>query len=466
MAITALPWNPASWRSRPVAQLPDYPDPAALAAAEAELRRYPPLVFAGEARSLKAELARAARGEAFLLQGGDCAESFAEFHANAVRDTFKVLLQMAVTLTFGATCPVVKLGRIAGQFAKPRSAPTESQAGLTLPAYRGDIINDVAFDAAARTPDPRRMVRAYFQSAVTLNLLRAFAQGGFADLHRVQQWNQDFLAETPQGAPYAARYAALSRRITESLGFMSACGLDATTAPALGSTALYTSHDALLLPYEEALTRTDSLTGAPYDCSAHLLWIGERTRQADGAHVEFLRGVANPLGLKVGPTMTPDALLRLIDILNPANEAGRLTLITRMGAEKIGQGLPPLLRAVAREGRAVLWCCDPMHGNTIPTADGRKTRPFDRILAELETCFAAHHAEGTRLGGVHVEMTGKDVTECTGGARGVSEAELAERYHTQCDPRLNGAQALELAFRVAESLKAAREARAVPVAAE
>jgi 3-deoxy-7-phosphoheptulonate synthase len=451
------PWTPASWRDRPIAQAPDYPDPAALEAAEAELRRYPPLVFAGEARRLKAELAAAARGEAFLLQGGDCAETFSEFHANAVRDTFKVLLQMAVTLTFGATCPVVKVGRIAGQFAKPRSSPVETQQGTTLPVYRGDIINDFGFDQASRTPDPQRMVRAYFQSAVTLNLLRAFAQGGFADLHRVQQWNQDFLAETPQGSEQAGRYAALSRRITDSLAFMAACGLDSRTAPALGTTTLYTSHDALLLPYEEALTRTDSLTGDAYACSAHFLWIGERTRQADGAHVEFLRGVANPLGLKVGPNTTPDELLRLIDILDPANEPGRLTLITRMGAEKIADKLPALLRAVSRAGRHVLWCCDPMHGNTIATASGRKTRAFDRILAELETCFALHRAEGTRLGGVHVEMTGKDVTECTGGARALSEADLAARYHTQCDPRLNGAQALELAFRIAEALKGTRE---------
>ena len=460
--VTPAEWSPAQWRNHAVAQMPDYPDPAALAAAETELRRYPPLVFAGEARRLKAELACAAAGKAFLLQGGDCAESFAEFHANAVRDTFKVLLQMAVILTFGATCPVVKLGRIAGQFAKPRSEPDETADGITLPAYRGDIVNAIGFDRAARTPDPRRMVRAYFQSAVTLNLLRAFAQGGFADLHRVQQWNQTFFAETPQ----AARYAALSRRITESLGFMSACGLDARSAPALGTTTLYTSHDALLLPYEEALTRTDSLTGEWYDCSAHLLWIGERTRQLDGAHVAFLRGVANPLGLKVGPTMTADELLRLIDALDPGNEAGRLTLITRMGADAIGHGLSPLLRAVQREGRRVLWCCDPMHGNTIRTASGAKTRPFDRILTELDRCFAVHGEAGTRLGGVHVEMTGKDVTECTGGMRELGEADLAARYHTQCDPRLNGAQALELAFRVAEELKSAREARPLPAAAE
>ncbi len=453
-------WTPDAWRAHPVTQIPEYPDRAALAAAEAELRRAPPLVFAGEARRLTAELARVADGGAFLLQGGDCAESFAEFHANAVRDTFRVLLQMAVTLTFGAACPVVKIGRIAGQFAKPRSSPVETRDGVTLPAYRGDIINDFAFDAAARAPDPRRMIRGYFQSAVTLNLLRAFAQGGFADLHRVQQWNQAYLAETPQ----AARYAELSDRIGESLGFMGACGLDGATAPTLATTTLYTSHDALLLPYEAALTRTDSLTGNWYDCSAHLLWIGERTRAADGAHVAFLRGVANPLGLKCGATLTADELLRLIDLLNPANTPGRLTLITRMGADRIARVLPSLLRAIRREGRSVVWCCDPMHGNTVTAANGRKTRRFDRILAELDTCFAAHAGEGTRLGGIHVEMTGKAVTECTGGPHALTDSDLDASYRTQCDPRLNGAQALDLAFHLAETLKTRRTP--LPLAAE
>ncbi len=451
-------WTRDSWRAHPVAQAPIYPNRLALDAVEAELRSSPPLIFAGEARALKAQLARVAAGEAFLLQGGDCAESFAEFHANAVRDTVKVLLQMAVVLSFAAAAPVVKVARMAGQFAKPRSSATEAQGGVTLPSYRGDIINDMAFDAAARTPDPERMLRAYNQSAIALNLLRAFAQGGFADLARVQQWNLAFVAASPQGE----RYAGLARRIGESLDFMAACGLTPQTMPQLRATEIYTSHDAMLLHYEEPLARQDSLTGDWYACSAHLPWIGERTRQLDGAHVAFLRGVANPLGLKCGPDMTPDELLRLIDVLNPADEPGRLTLITRMG-ERIGEALPPLARAVRREGRTVVWSCDPMHGNTITTARGHKTRPFARILAEIAACFAIHRAEGTRLGGVHVEMTGKDVTECTGGAQGIDEAALADRYHTLCDPRLNGSQALELAFLVAERLR--HERGAIPVAA-
>jgi 3-deoxy-7-phosphoheptulonate synthase len=446
-------WTATDWRACPIAQAPDYPDPLALGAAEAERRALPPLIFAGEARALKARLARVAAGEAFLLQGGDCAEAFAEFHANAVRDTVKVLLQMAVVLSFAAAVPVVKVARLAGQFAKPRSQPTETLGGVTLPSYRGDIVNGIAFDGAARVPDPQRMLRAYNQSAATLNLLRAFTQGGFADLARVQQWNQAFVAASPQGE----RYADLCRRIQESLAFMMACGLVPATAPQLRATELFTSHDAMLLNYEEPLTRQDSLTGDWYACSAHLPWIGERTRQADGAHVAFLRGVANPLGLKCGPTMTPDELLRLIDVLNPRNEAGRLTLITRMGADRIGAGLPPLIRAVQREGRCVVWSCDPMHGNTVTTASGRKTRAFARIMDELSACFAVHRAEGSRLGGMHIEMTGKDVTECTGGAQRIDEAALEDRYHTHCDPRLNGSQALELAFLVAEALKAERE---------
>jgi 3-deoxy-7-phosphoheptulonate synthase len=447
---TASVWSPASWRACPIAQAPSYPDPDALAAAEARLGGLPPLVFAGEARRLRTALARVARGEAVLLQGGDCAESFAEFHANLIRDTFRTLLQMAIVLTFGGGAPVVKVGRLAGQFAKPRSAATETQDGVTLPTYRGDIVNDAAFDAAARTPDPQRMIDAYHQSAITLNLLRAFASGGFADLRRVHDWNRAFVAESPLGP----RYTELSARIDESLAFMAACGV--ANLPQLAETEFYTSHEALLLPYEQALTRIDSLTGRAYDCSAHLLWIGERTRQPDGAHVEFLRGVGNPVGVKCGPTMTPDALLRLIDILDPANEPGRLVLIARMGAGKVAEVLPPLLRATKREGRAVVWCCDPMHGNTETAPSGRKTRDFDRILAELRGFFAAHRAEGTHAGGVHVEMTGKDVTECTGGAQAIGADDLAARYHTQCDPRLNGAQALELAFLMAEELKAAR----------
>ena len=365
----------------------------------------------------------------------------------------KVLLQMAVVLSYAAAAPVVKVARMAGQFAKPRSSPTETIDDTTLPTYRGDIINDMAFDPAARTPDPKRMLRAYHQSAITLNLMRAFAQGGFADLARVQQWNQAFIATSPQGQ----RYGELCQRIEELLAFMAACGLSPATMPQLRATEFYTSHDAMLLNYEEPLARQDSLTGDWYACSAHLPWIGERTRQADGAHVEFLRGVANPLGLKCGPTMTPDELLRLIDVLNPDNDPGRLTLITRMGADRIGAGLPSLVRAVQREGRRVVWSCDPMHGNTVTSASGRKTRPFERILAELRDCFAIHRAEGSRLGGMHIEMTGKDVTECTGGAQGIDENALGDRYHTHCDPRLNGSQALELAFLVAEELKEQRD---------
>jgi 3-deoxy-7-phosphoheptulonate synthase len=454
-----MTWSPTDWRDCAIAQAPQYPDPTALAAVESELASMPPLIFAGEARALRAQLARVAAGEAFLLQAGDCAESFAEFHANSLRDTVKVMLQMAVVLSYAAAVPVVKVARMAGQFAKPRSQPMETIDRITLPSYRGDIVNDLAFDAAARTPDPTRMLRAYNQSAITLNLLRAFTQGGFADLARVQQWNQAFIAGSPQGE----RYGDICLRIQESLAFMAAWGLTAASAPQLRSTEFFTSHDAMLLNYEQPLARQDSLTGDWYVCSTHLPWIGERTRRADGAHVAFLRGVGNPLGLKCGPTMTPDELLRLIDSLNPRNQPGRLTLITRMG-DRIGVQLTQLVRAVQREGRAVVWSCDPMHGNTETTASGHKTRPFGRIVTELRDCFAVHRAEGSRLGGIHVEMTGKDVTECTGGAQGIDEAALPDRYHTHCDPRLNGSQALELAFLVAEELKAERErARAAPV---
>jgi 3-deoxy-7-phosphoheptulonate synthase len=445
-------WTPASWRAKPAQQVPTYPDPAALADVERQLGQFPPLIVAGEARELQAALARAASGAAFVLQGGDCAESFAEFHPNAIRDTLRALLQMAVILTMGAGCPVVKIGRIAGQFAKPRSSPVEIVNGVELPSYRGDIINGHTFDAAARQPGPGRILQAYQQAAATLNLLRAFAQGGFADLHRVHQWIQGFVAASPQGA----RYERLCERIDDALTFMRACGLNAESAPQLRETAIYTSHDALLLPYEEALTRVDSLTGDCYAGSAHFLWIGERTRQIDGAHVEYCRGIGNPLGLKIGPAVTPDELLRLVDRLDPRNEPGRLTLIVRMGADRVERGLPPLLRAIRREGRAVVWSCDPMHGNTVVSRRGYKTRPFGRVLDELRCFFAVHRAEGTHPGGVHVEMTGKDVTECTGGAQDIGEDRLAERYHTHCDPRLNGSQALELAFLVAEELKAAR----------
>jgi len=446
-------WSPDSWRGLPIRQVPGYSDEAALARVEETLHRFPPLVFAGEARRLKDRLAAVAAGKAFLLQGGDCAESFAEFHPNNIRDMFKVLLQMAVVLTFGAGLPVVKLGRLAGQFAKPRSSETETQNGQTLPSYRGDIINGLDFDAAAREPDPQRMVQAYSQSAATLNLLRAFAQGGYADLHRVHAWNQDFVADSPQGE----RYRALADRLTETLDFMAACGLDSDTTPQIRETEFYTSHEALFLSYEEALTRVDSTTGDWYDCSAHLVWLGDRTRQAEGAHAEFLRGVKNPIGMKCGPTLEPDDLLRLIDRLNPANEPGRLTLITRMGADKVEARLPYLIRTVQREGREVVWCCDPMHGNTITSSNGYKTRVFGRILDELHAAFAIHDAEGSYAGGVHFELTGQNVTECIGGAQGVSEGSLAERYLTHCDPRLNASQALELAFEIAEALKQRRQ---------
>lgn len=447
-----MSWSPADWRGKPARQIPAYPDHAALEAVEAELRALPPLIFAGEARALQSQLAEVAAGRGFLLLGGDCAESFAEFHANAVRDTVKVLLQMAVVLSYAAAAPVVKVARMAGQFAKPRSADTETVDGVTLPSYRGDIINDAAFTAAARVPEPHRMLRAYHQAAVTLNLLRAFAQGGFADLRRVQQWNQAFIAASPQGE----RYVGMARRIEESLAFMAACGLHSAQVPALRSTELFTAHDALLLPYEEALTRQDSLTGDWYECSAHLLWIGDRTRQVDHAHVAFLQGVANPLGVKCGPGVTPDELLRLLDMLNPRNVSGRMTLITRMGADTLDHNLPALIRAVRREGRSVVWCCDPMHGNTVTLANGRKTRVFAQILREVNTFFAIHAEEGSYPGGVHLEMTGKDVTECLGGDQQILEADLSERYQTHCDPRLNGAQALELAFQLADALRSGR----------
>jgi 3-deoxy-7-phosphoheptulonate synthase len=445
-------WSPETWRSKPVSQMPEYPDPARLHLVEERLRAYPPLVFAGEARRLMESLGQVAQGKAFLLQGGDCAESFAEFSANNIRDTFRVLLQMAVVLTFGAALPVVKVGRMAGQFAKPRSSPTEVMGGVELPSYRGDIVNGIEFTPQARQPDPERLVQSYNQSAATLNLLRAFAQGGFADLHKVHRWNLEFVADSPLGH----RYRALADRLSETLEFMAACGLTSETVPQIRETEFYTSHEALLLHYEQALTRTDSLTGKWYGCSAHLLWIGDRTRQIDGAHVEYMRGIQNPLGLKCGPSLEPDDLLRLIDVLNPANVPGRLTLISRMGHDKVEQRLPALVRAVKRHGAPVVWACDPMHGNTVKSSNGYKTRPFDRILSEVERFFAVHRAEGTHAGGVHFEMTGQDVTECIGGAKAVTEDALADRYHTHCDPRLNASQSLELAFLLAAQLKAER----------
>jgi 3-deoxy-7-phosphoheptulonate synthase len=445
-------WTPDSWRACPIRQVPAYPDPEKLAEMENRIRRYPPLVFAGEARRLKAHLAQASEGKAFVLQGGDCAESFADFTANTIRDTFRVLLQMAVVLTFGASLPVVKMGRVAGQFAKPRSSDNETQGDTTLPSYRGDIINGPEFTAEARIPDPARMEFGYFQSAATLNLLRAFASGGYADLHEVHRWNLDFAARSP----LAERYQDLAHRIDETLSFMAACGMTSATTRDMRETDFYTSHEALLLPYEQALTRVDSTTGDWYGCSAHFLWIGDRTRQVDGAHVEFLRGVKNPLGMKVGPTQEPDDLLRILERLNPANEPGRMTLISRMGHDKVAARLPPLIRAVQREGAKVVWLCDAMHGNTITTVDKLKTRNFDQILSEVRSFFDIHAAEGTWAGGVHVEMTGQNVTECTGGAHRLTEANLTERYETFCDPRLNAEQSLELAFLVAEELKQRR----------
>ena len=446
-------WSPDSWRSKPIVQVPTYPDPEALADVEKQISTFPPLVFAGEARKLKQMLAQVCAGEAFLLQGGDCAESFAEHSADNIRDFFRVFLQMAVVMTFGAAMPVVKLGRIAGQFAKPRSAPTETIDGVELPSYRGDIVNDIAFTAEAREPDPRRQLMSYRQSAATLNLLRAFATGGYANLENAHRWMLGFVKDSPQ----SDRYEKLANQITETLGFMRAIGLDPEHHHELRQTEIYTSHEALLLGYEQALTRVDSTSGDHYATSGHFLWVGDRTRQHDHAHVEFLRGIKNPVGLKCGPTTTPDGLLRLIDLLNPANEAGRLTLIGRFGAEKVGDHLPQLIRAVTREGRKVVWSCDPMHGNTVK-AGAYKTRPFDRVMQEIRSFFDVHRAEGTYAGGVHLEMTGSNVTECTGGARALSEADLRSRYITYCDPRLNAEQAIEVAFLIAEKLKKDRAA--------
>ena len=441
-------WTPESWKTSEARHLPRYEDSAELARVEATMENFPPLVFAGEARALKADLAEVAQGRGFLLQGGDCAESFAEFHPNNIRDTFRVLLQMAVVLTFASKQPVVKVGRMAGQFAKPRSAPTETQGGVELPSYLGDIINGIDFEEGARRNDPERMLRAYSQSAATLNLLRAFSTGGYANLRQVHQWTLDHIGRSP----WAQKFSEMADRIGEALDFMEACGVDPQTVPQLQGTSFYTSHEALLLPYEQVLTRRDSLTGDWYDCSAHMLWIGDRTRFEGSAHVEFLRGVDNPIGMKCGPSLEPDALLRLLDTLNPNREAGRMTLISRFGHDKVEAGLPALVRAVKREGHPVVWSCDPMHGNVIKSDSGFKTRPFDRILAEVRGFFAVHRAEGTHAGGIHIEMTGQDVTECVGGAVAITDEALADRYHTHCDPRLNAAQSIELAFLIAEML--------------
>ncbi|MDI5993760.1 3-deoxy-7-phosphoheptulonate synthase class II [Pseudomonas sp. MDMC216] len=443
-------WSPESWRAKPIQQQPEYPDAAHLNRVEQTLAGYPPLVFAGEARELRRQFAEVTQGRAFLLQGGDCAESFAEFSAAKIRDTFKVLLQMAIVMTFAAGCPVVKVGRMAGQFAKPRSSGSETIDGVTLPAYRGDIVNGIGFDVASRVPDPERLLQAYHQATASLNLLRAFAQGGFADVHQVHQWNLDFIANSA----LSEKYHQLANRIDETLAFMRAVGMD--SAPQLREVSFFTAHEALLLNYEEAFVRRDSLTGRWYDCSAHMLWIGDRTRQLDGAHVEFMRGIENPIGVKVGPSMDPDELIRLIDTLNPDNDPGRLNLIVRMGADKLEAHFPRLLRKVKEEGRQVLWSSDPMHGNTIKASSGYKTRDFAQILSEVRQFFAVHQAEGTYAGGIHIEMTGQNVTECIGGSRPITEDGLSDRYHTHCDPRMNADQSLELAFMIAETLKQVR----------
>lgn len=444
-------WNRSSWRDKPVKQQPIYPDLEALRAVEEQLKNYPPLVFAGEVRTLKAKLAQVCRREAFLLQGGDCAESFSEFHATNIRDTFKAIMQMAIVMTFAGGVPVVKVGRLGGQFAKPRSSDTETIDGITLPSYRGDIINSVDFSETSRIPDPNRMIQAYNQSAATLNLLRAFATGGLADLNQVHAWNLGFVGQNE----VSKKYEELAQKIDDSLRFMAACGITSEKYRTLRETDFFTSHEALLLNYEEAFTRQDSLTGDWYDVSSHMLWIGDRTRQVDGAHVEFLRGIKNPIGIKAGPTTSDEDLIKLCDIINPDNEEGRLNIIVRMGADKVGDEMPRLIRAIEREGRKVLWSCDPMHGNTI-TSNGYKTRPVDAILREMKNFFQVHKAEGTYAGGVHLEMTGQNVTECLGGTFTITEDNLKSRYHTHCDPRLNADQSLELAFMIADTLKEAR----------
>ena len=446
-------WSLSSWRSKPILQQPTYPDKAALERVLSELKHYPPLVFAGEARSLKEQLARVAKGEAFLLQGGDCAESFSEFHADNIRDTFKALMQMAVVMTYAGGVPVVKVGRLGGQFAKPRSSDTETQGDVTLDSYRGDIINGIDFSAEARTPDPERMIRAYNQATATQNLLRAFASGGLADLHQVSKWNLDFAHKSE----VSTKYEELAENIEQSLKFMEACGITSKTYRTLRETDFFTSHEALLLPYEEAFTRQDSLTGEWYNVAAHMVWIGDRTRHLDGAHVEYMKGINNPIGIKAGPTMDPDDLVRLANAVNPQNEAGRLNIIVRMGANKVAEHMPALIRAVEKEGLNVVWSCDPMHGNTIKSSNNYKTRPVDAILTEMKQFFQVHKAEGTVAGGVHLEMTGKNVTECIGGSFTVTEEDLSSRYHTHCDPRLNADQSLELAFLIADSLKEAHK---------
>ena len=458
-----MSWTPQSWRSKPIQQVPVYPDADRVTAVEKQLASFPPLVFAGEARELKAQLAEVAAGRAFLLQGGDCAESFAEHGADHIRDFFRVFLQMAIILTHGGSKPVVKVGRIAGQFAKPRSADTETIDGVTLPSYRGDIINDIAFTPEARIPDPERLLLAYRQSAATLNLLRAFATGGYANLARVHEWTMGFMKDS-NAYP---RFEEVAKKIDDAIDFMRALGLTPDNTPALRETRFYTSHEALLLGYEEAMTRRDSITNDWYATSGHMLWIGDRTRQPDGAHAEYFAGIKNPIGIKCGPSLSADDLLRLLDRLNPTDEPGRITLIGRFGADKVADHLPRLIEAVQRAERSVVWVSDPMHGNTVKASNGYKTRPFDRVLAEVRSFFEIHRQMGTYAGGVHIEMTGDDVTECVGGFSAVTEAQLQDRYNTYCDPRLNASQALEMAFLVAEQIGAQKAPRpAVTAAAE
>lgn len=449
--MTASNWTPQSWRDKPIKQQPTYADTNLLKEIETTLSGYPPLVFAGEARSLKKELAQASEGKAFVLQGGDCAESFADFNGTSIRDLLKVMLQMAVVLTYSGSCHIVKISRAAGQYAKPRSSDSETVGDVTLPSYRGDIVNDIAFTEEARLPDPNRMLKAYYRSAATLNLIRAFTRGGLADLHEVHRWNLDFVSKK-----FGDKYREMAGQINQTLQFMEAIGINAETFPEIQQTSVFTSHEALLLPYEEALTRQDSLNGEWYGCSGHMLWIGDRTRQVDGAHVEFLRGVNNPIGIKIGPSSDVEEILKLIDTINPDNEAGRLVLIVRMGAEKIGGIFPDILRRITKEGKKVVWTIDPMHGNTFKTGNGFKSRLFDNVFSEVDQFFDIHKSEATFAGGVHLEMTGQDVTECLGGLSDVTEERLGDSYDTFCDPRLNASQALELAFKIADRVREAR----------
>ena len=452
-----MTWKPNSWRNYPVVQMPTYPDESKVNSVEARLSFKPPLVFAGEVQALKKSLALAEKGNAFILQGGDCAESFSQFSANGIRDTFKVLLQMAVILTYGSSIPIIKIGRIAGQFAKPRSSDVEIIDGIELPSYRGDMINDMEFNKTARQPDPQRLIDGYEQSAATLNLIRAFAQGGMANLEKVHEWTLGFLNNTPE----TDKYREIANRISESLNFMKACGLTSSSVPQLRETDFFTSHEALLLNYEEALTREDTITAEKgwYATSAHLLWVGDRTRQFDHGHIEYLSGIQNPVGIKCGPSLEKDDLIRLLDKVNPNNEPGKVVLICRMGSEKVNEHLPKLIKNIKANGKNVTWCCDPMHGNTIKASNGYKTRRVAEILNEVNNFFLVHKSEGTLPGGVHFEMTGSNVTECLGGANEVKESDLGSRYHTHCDPRLNGSQSLELAFLVSDLIKSFRNGK-------